>query len=93
MANPYEPAVAREHLVNNFGFASLMRSHDLCKNLPLLNMILPLYSEQTAGATNASAQASKQDLTRAADLVRDTCTTATTAEESSRASGCAAEIS
>lgn len=58
-ANSYEPAVARGHLVNNPGFASLMKDQELCKNLPLLNMILPLYSEQVAGAANSSAQASE----------------------------------
>lgn len=58
MKGVYEPTAARGHLVKNPGFASLMRDPELGKHLPLLNMILPLYNEQAAGAVTSGAQAS-----------------------------------
>lgn len=38
-----------------------MRDTNLCKYVPLLNMILPLYNEQAAGASIAEVQASMVD--------------------------------
>ncbi|CAM9438002.1 unnamed protein product, partial [Scytosiphon promiscuus] len=55
--HPYEPTAARGHLVKNPGFIALMKDPELGKHLPLLNMILPLYNEQAAGAVISGAQA------------------------------------
>ncbi|CAM9409946.1 unnamed protein product, partial [Laminaria digitata] len=76
MANPYEPTVARGHLVNNPGFVSLMKDQELCKNLPLLNMILPLYNEKShtfartcSGFTLCHIQDTHDKLRRIADTI------------------------
>lgn len=63
--NPYEPTAARGYLVKNPGFIALMKDPELGKHLPLLNMILPLYNEQAAGAVTTGAQVNNTSKTRA----------------------------
>ncbi|CAM9600232.1 unnamed protein product [Ectocarpus sp. 6 AP-2014] len=67
--NPYEPTAARGHLVKNPGFMALMKDPELGKHLPLLNMILPLYNEQAAGAVTTGAQDTHSKLRRLADMI------------------------
>lgn len=51
-----QPTAARSHLLNNPGFLALMEDPELGKHLPLLNMIIPLYNEQAAGAATSALQ-------------------------------------
>lgn len=55
--HPHEASAARGNLAKNPGFLSLMKDPELSKHLPLLNMILPVYNEQAAGAVSTGAQA------------------------------------
>ncbi|CAN0258056.1 unnamed protein product [Ascophyllum nodosum] len=52
----FESTAVRENLLKNPAFASLMGHSELSKDLPLLNMILPVYNEQAMGAVTANAQ-------------------------------------